>query len=473
MISSVLTAAPDIQFNSKILDALSWIGLSEDIYDQDTGQTIYETRFICFEGTIRSAKSVTAIVGFHHRVQSQKAKFALIAAKDTDSINDNILNAKLGLLTMFPDYYRIKKDEIGGYYVAVLGTDKKILLAGYADTSKWKKILGKDIETILIDEINIADELFVNETFARQGATEHPITICTLNGDDPNHPIYQNRINKCLIIGNAPASIISDMNSVKTKKRGYYYMHWDFEDNPALNQKQKRNLRTLYPVGSFYHKTRTLGERGKWGKMIFADYMNPDCIVDIYAKDENGKLKYPLSRFTIGVDIAENRATNVFALLGFSKNFEYAAIVDIEVFKSEQNGRSVGYGYKTDRLKAFLTRHSNILNLIDGAFVDSAEGNYIKDLQTAGLPIAIAPSYKATIKERVDLNIILFTLKRLYIHNQAIAAYNAYMAAVWVKGKEGKEREDNNLPMNDIMDAVEYGETRHMNKLLLAAKRVS
>jgi hypothetical protein len=27
--------------------------------------------------------------------------------------------------------------------------------------------------------------------------------------------------------------------------------------------------------------------------------------------------------------------------------------------------------------------------------------------------------------------------------------------------------------MNDIMDAVEYGETRHMNKLLLAAKRVS
>jgi len=43
---------------------------------------------------------------------------------------------------------------------------------------------------------------------------------------------------------------------------------------------------------------------------------------------------------------------------------------------------------------------------------------------------------------------------------------------VWKKGREGKEREDNNLPMNDIMDAVEYGQTRHMNALLAALKRM-
>lgn len=464
---------PDIQFSNKILDALSWVSLDEDYYDEATRRIIYETRFICFEGTIRSAKSVTAVMAFHLRVQKQTAKFALLAAKDTDAINDNILNAKLGLLTLYPDAYKIKKDEIGGYYVDVVGKDIKVLLAGYSDTSKWKKILGKDIETVLIDEINIADELFVNESFARQGATLHPITIATLNGDDPNHVIYQERINKCLIIGDAPASIKADMNQVKTKKRGYYYMHWTFDDNPILNKKQKRNLRTLYPVGSFYHKTRTLGERGKWGKMIYADYINPDCIVDIYAKDDQGNLKYPLHRYCIGIDIADNRATNVFSLVGFSRNFEYLAVVDLDVFKSEQNGKAVGYKYKTDRLWAFLERHSDIINLIDGGFVDSAEGNYIKDLQSLNLPIPIAPSYKATIKDRIDLNIILFNLGRFLIHNKCMAVYNAYMASTWVKGKEGKEREDNNLPMNDIMDGTEYAETRHMNKLLMAAKRVS
>lgn len=464
---------PEVEFSNKILDALSWISIDQDYYDEASNRVIYETRFFCMEGTIRSAKSVTAIMGFHERVQKQTAKFGLIAAKDTDAINDNILNAKRGLLTMYPDKYKIKKDEIGGYYVDVVGKDIKVLLAGYADASKWKKILGKDIETVLIDEINIADESFVNETFARQGATEHPITIATLNGDDPNHVIYQERINKCLIIGDAPASIMVDMNSVKVKKRGYYYTHWTFDDNPVLSKKQKRNLRTLYPVGSFYHKTRTKGERGKWGKMIFADYMNADCIVDINEVDEQGRPKYPIVRYTIGIDIADNRATNVFALVGFSRNYEYAAIVDLDVFKSEQNGKAVGYKYKTDRLWAFLERHSDILNLIDGGFVDSAEGNYIKDLQSLNLPIPIAPSYKATIKERIDMNIILFNLGKFLIHNKCMAAYNAFMASTWVKGKEGKEREDNNLPMNDIMDATEYAETRHMNKLLMAAKRVS
>jgi hypothetical protein len=464
---------PEVEFNNKILDALSWISLDQDYYDEASRMVIYETRFFCMEGTIRSAKSVTAVMGFHLRVQQQTAKFALIAAKDTDAINDNILNAKRGLLTLYPDKYKIKKDEIGGYYVDVVGKDIKILLAGYADASKWKKILGKDIETVLIDEINIADELFVNETFARQGATLHPITIATLNGDDPNHVIYQERINKCLIVGDAPASIMADMDQVTVKKRGYYYMHWTFDDNPVLNKKQKRNLRTLYPVGSFYHKTRTLGERGKWGKMIYADYISPDCIVDIYAKDEQGNLKYPLHRYAIGIDIADNRATNVFSLVGFAKNYEYAAIVDLDVFKSEQQGKAVGYKYKTDRLWAFLERHSNILNLIDGGFVDSAEGNYIKDLQSLNLPIPIAPSYKATIKDRIDLNIILFNLGRFLIHNKCMVAYNAFMSSTWVKGQEGKVREDNNLPMNDIMDATEYAETRHMNKLLTAARRVS
>ncbi|MDY0373816.1 MAG: hypothetical protein RBQ86_06835 [Candidatus Izemoplasmatales bacterium] len=469
MRSKMESNVPELILNDKILDALSWIALDEDITAEK--DFIPETRLFIMEGTIRSAKTVTAVIGFAKRVKKQKGKFALIAAKDFDAINDNILNAELGLFSLFPDDFRLKRDKIGGYYLEVVGTEKRILLVGYSDVAKWKKILGKDLETILIDEINIADELFIKECFARQAATTHPILIGTLNGDDPNHVIYRERINKCLILGNAPASIVAEMNAERKKKRGYYYTHWTFDDNPKLTVKQKARLRVEYPTGSFYHKTRILGERGKWGKMIFADYMSPDLIVNINAVDDKGKSKYPIERYTIGMDIAENRATNVIALLGFDKDFRWVVLVDLEVFKSEQNGRSVGYAYKTQMLRAFLERHSNILNKIDGAFIDSAEGNYISDLQAERLPIAIAACYKATIKERIDLNIILFNGKRFLFDVKCIAAYNAFMAATWVPGKEGKEREDNNLPMNDIMDATEYGETRHMNKLLNAAKK--
>lgn len=468
---------PELLFNDKIQSTLAWISNDEGFFDGYTQKWIPETRVFVLEGTIRSSKTVTAIIGFHHRVQRQRAKLALIAAKDYDAINDNILNSDLGLLMMFPDKYKLQKDEIGGYYVAVLGSDKKILLAGYSDAAKWKKILGKDIETILIDEVNIADELFVKETFARQAATDHPITIMTLNGDDPNHVVYQDFINKCIIIGDAPASIIADMDKqvivngkkVVVKKKGYYYTHWTFRDNPKLTAQQRRNMQTLFPVGSFYHKTRVLGERGVWGTMIYADYMTEDILVDLSALDEFGRPKYPIAKYTIGIDIAEARAANVFALIGFDKDFKYCYIVDLLVFKSNEGGRSVGYAKKTELLRVFLAKHKG--KPIEGIFVDSAEGNYIKDLQSYNLGVPVTESYKATILERIHLNVMLYSRHRLRMDVSCLPAYQAFMNAIWKKGKEGKEREDNNLPMNDIMDAVEYGQTRHMNALLQAIKR--
>jgi len=172
----------------------------------------------------------------------------------------------------------------------------------------------------------------------------------------------------------------------------------------------------------------------------------------------------------LGIDVAANRAKNEFVLVGYEKNFQWAGIVDYDEFDSIKNGKRVGYTYKTERLRAFLMKHSDILHLIDGGFVDSAEDNYIKDLQAENLPIPIAPSYKATIKQRIDMMILLYNSQRLLTDVHCKPIFDAYQASTWTPGKEGKEREDNNLPMNDRMDATEYALTRHMNKLLRAVK---
>ena len=141
---------PVMEYSNKMLDALSWMTLDEDIYDPVSNSVLSETRFFCMEGTIRSTKTVDAVEGFHLRVQKQKGKFALIAAKDYDAINDNILNAERGLYTLYPGQYELEKDKIGGYYVKVIGTEKKIHLAGYSDAEKWKKVLRKELENHLI-----------------------------------------------------------------------------------------------------------------------------------------------------------------------------------------------------------------------------------------------------------------------------------------------------------------------------------
>ena len=134
-------------------------------------------------------------------------------------------------------------------------------------------------------------------------------------------------------------------------------------------------------------------------------------------------------------------------------------------FKSD----SKGYAYKTEMLKVFLAKHKG--KVIECISVDSAEENFIRDLKGERLGYDVVSSYKATIKARIDLNIILFSKKRFLFDKSTYEAFRAYQSAMWVKGKEGKEREDNNLPMNDIMDSIEYAETVWMKTLAMAENR--
>lgn len=451
----------DIEYSKKALDSITLAMAYEDF--TANGFLFYKPTLFVFEGPVRTGKSTDAIEIFHQRVQNQSAPLALMAARDYDAVKDNLLESPLGLLKRFPKYYKLIRAKIGGYYIISKTNGVHILLAGYSDASKWTKILGKDIETILIDEVNIADETFVNECFVRQGATTHPFTIMTLNGDDPNASIYLNWINKCIIIGDAPASIIKDMSSTP-KEKGYYYFHWNFNDNPKLTEDNIRRLKSLYPVGSYYHKTKILGERGKWGITIFADYMTEDLVVDLNEKIDDIP-KYNIARYVVGVDIAEGRATNVYSLLGYDRTHTRVYLIDFMAFKSD----SKGYAYKTEMLKVFLAKHKG--KVIECISVDSAEENFIRDLKGERLGYDVVSSYKATIKARIDLNIILFSKKRFLFDKSTYEAFRAYQSAMWVKGKEGKEREDNNLPMNDIMDSIEYAETVWMKTLAMAENR--
>lgn len=437
------------------------------------------TRCITLEGTIRSIKTVSAVEAFHLLVQRQTCPLALMAAEDNDAIMDKLLRAERGLLTLWPDKYKLDKEEIGGFFVRAKTShgEVKILLCGYSDKSKWEKILGKEIETIMIDEVNTADPQFVSEAFGRQSSTDHPVMIFTLNGDDPQHWVYQERINKSLIIGDCPASTKIEMDAAGFKKRGYYYTWWSFTDNPKLTDKQRTEIRHEFPRGSYYHKTRVLGERGKWGQLIYADYMSiPKNYRNLYINDpKSGKRvldpKLGICKYAIGCDIAENKASNVYALGGFDDKHSNVYILDLMVFKSSGDSGTTGYVKKTQMLKAFLSKHQAIIPQIEYIAVDSAEGNYINDLKgqapSMGLQSGrVIASYKATILKRINLNQLLFNKGNIVFDLSCLLGYQAYQSSTWTKGKEGAERDDpGNNQAVDIMDAIEYLETKYMAAL--------
>lgn len=426
------------------------------------------------EGTIRSSKTVTAIEEFMDNLHNSSEELHLIAAADLDAIRDNILESDLGLLRLYKEAH-LRKGTIGGYFVEVnsfvVNPDtgektrkvKKIILAGYTNQDKWKKILGKTIGIILVDEVNIASEQFIDECFARQASVDNPLMIWTLNGDAPTHFIYTKYINKCRIVGEAPASIRADMDKT-SKTKGWWYQHWTMKDNPIMTQEKIDRVASIYPVGSYYYTIKFLGERGVPGKLIFLDYMNRDLHLRQIDYRE-------YTHFGIGVDIGATRAKNSFVLAGFTENYERMAFLDKMTFQS------CGYREKTDKLKAFVQLALAKNLSIEYIAIDSAEENYIQDIRSEfaqlGLPDVI-PSYKATIKERIDAMIILLSRGAVEFNDteEGRNIYDAYRIAKWSEGKEGQEREDNNEWQNDVMDSSEYAFTRHMKKLLRANREI-
>lgn len=429
-------------------------------------------RLLIFEGTIRASKTEFAIPIFAINVLNSDEELHLIAANDYDAIRDNILEGEHGLFAMFPHHFKLEKEKIGGYYVSVKcfppmknPKNKKILLAGYSKANYWKKILGKTIGVAFVDEANTANKQFIDELFARQVSCNRPLQIWTLNGDVPQHFIYQEYINRANIFSKyrhqVPASIVADMDKAQ-KQKGWFYVHWSMYDNPTMTVEKIALAKSLYPPGSYYYTIKILGERGAPGRLVYIDYMSKALIKKIDLRD------YP--RCGVGVDIGASRAKNAFTLVGFSKNFEKCGFIDHISFEN------VGYKEKTAKLIAFvklwLSRGANI----EYVAIDSAETNYIRDLKAEfralGLPEVIG-SYKATIKERIDMNIVLFSTSRVEFNDtpSCLSLYDAFSIAKWVEGKEGQEREDNNDPHNDQIDSAEYGQTPYMKNLMYSAKK--
>lgn len=419
------------------------------------------------EGTVRSSKTVTAIEEFMDHLHKSEHELHLIACADLDSIRDNILESTFGLLKLYPEA-ELVKDKIGGYFVRVKSyvkdesvyrrKYKKILLAGYSNIDKWKKILGKTIDTILVDEVNIASKQFIDECFARQASVDHPLTIWTLNGDAPTHWIYKDYINHCTIIGTVPASIKADMDKVP-KTLGYYYQHWTMVDNPAMTAEKIARVSSIYPVGSYYHTIKVKGERGAPGKLIYLDYLKESLLID-------GQSKF-FTRFTIGVDIAETRASNAYILVGWNEDYTKCCVMDKDVFKG------VGYKDKQQRLFAFVQKHLKAKRYIECIAIDSAEQNFIYDMQGFFSPynVKVVGSNKATIKERIDMNIVALSTGRLLFDLSCKDIYDAFLIAKWVDGYEGEKREDKNEQHNDIIDATEYAQTVHMHAFMKAKYR--
>lgn len=419
---------------------------------------------LVLEGTIRSSKTVNVIQAFYLRVKFSKERLFCIAAKDYDAINDNILESDgFGLLNLFPDVKLVKK-KIGSYFLTMRGADgkrKKILLAGYANINQWKKILGKTIEGFLIDEVNIADKQFIDETFARQASVDHPFQFWTLNGDDPKHFIYQDYINKCKPLWKVPASILRDMNQVG-KVPGRYYTHWTFEDNPVMTPEKIERAKRLYPIGSYYYKIKILGERGIAEGLvyqIFASNMDKFIISKVPK----------LTSIVLGVDFGGNQSRHVFSATGFGPNLDYA--VHLEAMRMDATGTTADQLCNEFEKFVYMVQKKYGFYAME-CYCDSAEQTLINTIRnrvlSKQLGIIIKNAYKKPINDRIQFQLQLLSLGKLFFMSWNDAAIDAYRTAVY-DSRPGHENErlDNGTTDIDTLDSNEYSFEPVMRNMMI------
>jgi len=417
----------------------------------------HETRFLTFEGPSQNGKSTLALMAFGLRVIKSKAELHCMAAKNLDSIRDNLLEGENKFLSLFGDAVRIVGGDIGSKYIEMQTNNgiKKILLAGYDNKKTWTKILGKPIENFLIDEINIADQTFIYETFARQFSFTNPFTIATLNGDDPDHYIYQDYINYCtdLTQDDTPSST-KILMAESNKKPGYFYSFFRLEDHPAMTAEKLHNIYEAYPPNSFYFQTKVLGVRGVQEGLLYANLIYNKHYVDWKNIDKNA-----IKQLEIGVDIGD-KAETVFTLTGFTRNFSRAVVIDSKAFNQADYDEII-----TTFNKWVDEWYRQFGHTIKTIWVDAADSIFIRTLRARiSMPVLVRPSKKMTIKERVILKEQLLHQNRLLF----VADFGAKDTAMMLKkiktdGRGGHL--DENKSEMDYNDSLDYSLTPHLKKL--------
>lgn len=415
------------------------------------------TRFIAYEGAAQNGKTSAALLAFGLRVTNSDHELHALVAKDLDAIRDNLLEGDNKFLDLFGDNAKIVGGDMGSRYIRFSTSkgDKKILLVGYSNKTTWTKILGKSIECFLIDEINIADQTFIYETFARQFSFAHPFTIATLNGDDPDHFIYNKYINHCVDIfpQSTPISTLEQMAEYD-KKQGYYYGFWGLDDHPLMTEEKKQRIMEAYPLNSFYYLTKVLGVRGVQEGLLYADLISKNHYIKYNQID-----KKAIVQMEVGVDIGD-KAETVFTLTAFSKQFSRAVVIDTIAFNQEDYDQIIA------RFNAWIDTWYKVFgNTIKSVWVDSADSIFIRTLRSRiSMPVVVRPSKKMTIKERVILKEQLLHQKRLlFVEDFGGKDMALMLRKIKTDGRGGHLDEGNTE--TDYNDALDYSLTPHLRKL--------
>ena len=427
------------------------------------------------EGVTNASKSFIFGIAFIFRVMEQpieRTQFVL-AGESVPVLERMFIQNESSFYNIFGAVCEYTRGGEGGAKIVVnLPTHQKVIyLVGYDNKKRWRSILGLTIHGFNIEEINIADDEFIEEAFIRT-FRNGGFMYCTSNGGDPDTPVYRKYLDKGRPMekwaSQVPKETWEHLNLQEASESFRYYF-FTFDDNPSMTQKERTNLIENTPKDSYVWMTKILGLRGIREGVIYADYMTREKNIiklDLLSDNkEDMQFLQPrgIEIMTIGQDVG-GTDNNVFTLNLFTRNYREHIVVDFIEFNNANHDQI--WEKFVEWFKPYYEKYSMY---IKGDFIDSAakimrltmDDRLKRDF---GLKCYKAPKY--TIKERCDWGITQLDQARLLFTQKTEPIYTSFTKAWYDNSSKTDIRGFSNHNDKDRVDSVEYGQAPYTPKMM-------
>ena len=207
------------------------------------------------DGAVRSGKTLAMGLGFFlwAMVSFDGRRFG-ICGKTIQSLRRNVLAEILPRLTKLGMVWREKRSE-NLLTVTFHGRENRFYIFGGRDESSASLIQGITFAGILLDEVALMPQSFVEQACARCSVTGSRLWF-NCNPAGPTHWFYRSWIQEA-------------------EKRNCLRLHFTMEDNPSLSPEIRQRYERLY-TGVFYRRY-ILGQWAQAEGRVY-DFFEPDMV---------------------------------------------------------------------------------------------------------------------------------------------------------------------------------------------------
>lgn len=185
------------------------------------------------EGAVRSGKTIAANVRWINFVTESTHKEFLMSGESTDSLYRNVIKDIIKIVGEKNARY-IKSGEGGAQLIFNFDGVKKICYCrGAAKANDEGKIRGMTIGGWYADEITLHHGTFIKQAINRM-SLDGACALWTTNPDSPFHDVKVEYIDKA-------------------EEKGYKHWKFNLDDNNAISEEYKNNLKRSYS-GIFYDR---------------------------------------------------------------------------------------------------------------------------------------------------------------------------------------------------------------------------